>query len=1017
MLKSLLPYDSNFPDYLTEYIEQIYNAIKNNQHHDNRRQLFINFLRLGFKVDPVEIELERKIKVAQVRGRIDAFFKSIIFEFKTDLEKEQPAAIIELKKYFEAQTNPSDYVALVTDGLSFEGYQYENRVLMRICEFTLSNTDVLAAFRYLDQFIFSSNPVTPKSFDIIQRFGLRSAVFNSSRLLLLEMYQEVKSDRAVKVKNKEWNSLLARVYGTELGDVPLFIRHTYLTMFSRLLVANTLFPGQIRTTKDYKGLLTGEYFKRHNLPNLVEPDFFSWALETSEEGNFIGFLAKLDGYFSIYNLKDLSEDVLKELYQELVDPESRHSLGEYYTPDWLAELTLNTIQYKKGTLLDPACGSGTFLFKAIQSLRQNGLKGTHLLETVLSSIIGLDVHPLAIIMAKANMLLALNEEVKHYHKEICLQVYLSDTLLVAEDVQKKCIFIAVSKTEKFFIPLITIESQTNLDKLIDKLSSFAQKVAQGIDIDKAFSGLERTVFSGFSEEELFYWRHNFRLMAKLIKQKRNSIWSFILKNAYRPVFLRLSKVDYIVGNPPWLSYRYIKDDAYKARVKELTFSLSLLQKTEVKLFTQMDTSTIFFNYCEKEFLKPDGTIAFVMPKTTILPAKQHIAFQESGFTEIIDLSGVTPLFNVRAVVLVRKNKEGAIANIPITYYEGKLSYKNLVWDTAQKYISSEKDTYSFLDIQVKSSFYYQQFFQGATIVPRCFWFVQPQKDAAKHEDAPFLQTNDEALKEAKDPWKIVYKGRVEKKFIFEAVLAKGLLPFCIARRELIFLPVKILDSKIELVDVSHLLSEGKEYAAQWLHDAENMWNENRSSEARSIYQRLDYNKTLTNQHPKAKQIVVYNTSGTNLTAALLLAQKRHCIIDAKTYYYYPKSIEEGDYLCSILNSDIVNERIKAYQPEGLYGARDIHRRPFEVCPIPEYDDSNSDHKRLAVLGCECRNTMEQTASKMMGRLGLVRLAVRKILLHQLTEINKIVTSILLEHGQDSSPSLRRKRKSSEPGLF
>jgi len=42
------------------------------------------------------------------------------------------------------------------------------------------------------------------------------------------------------------------------------------------------------------------------------------------------------GLLRNYNLRELSEDVLKSLYQELVDPKTRHDLGEYYTPDWLA---------------------------------------------------------------------------------------------------------------------------------------------------------------------------------------------------------------------------------------------------------------------------------------------------------------------------------------------------------------------------------------------------------------------------------------------------------------------------------------------------------------------------------------------------------------------------------------------------------------------------------------------------------------------------------------------------------
>ena len=63
-------------------------------------------------------------------------------------------------------------------------------------------------------------------------------------------------------------------------------------------------------------------------------------------------------------MRDIQTDVLKGLYESLVDPEQRHDLGEYYTPDWLAhricaEVIDEPLQQR---VLDPACGSGTFLF-------------------------------------------------------------------------------------------------------------------------------------------------------------------------------------------------------------------------------------------------------------------------------------------------------------------------------------------------------------------------------------------------------------------------------------------------------------------------------------------------------------------------------------------------------------------------------------------------------------------------------------------------------------------------------
>ena len=74
---------------------------------------------------------------------------------------------------------------------------------------------------------------------------------------------------------------------------------------------------------------------------------------------------------------DNTRDLLKRLYQNLMPKALRHDLGEYYTPDWLAERLLNQLGYTEKVknlpqkrILDPACGSGTFLVLAIKRVRQ-----------------------------------------------------------------------------------------------------------------------------------------------------------------------------------------------------------------------------------------------------------------------------------------------------------------------------------------------------------------------------------------------------------------------------------------------------------------------------------------------------------------------------------------------------------------------------------------------------------------------------------------------------------------------
>jgi type I restriction-modification system DNA methylase subunit len=113
-----------------------------------------------------------------------------------------------------------------------------------------------------------------------------------------------------------------------------------------------------------------------------------------------------------FDWKRLNEDLLKMLYQELVDPADRSGLGEYYTPDWLAERVLEDIGYNGGVLLDPASGSGTFLFRAVRRLKKQGLSGEGLIRFAMESLIGLDVHPVAVLMTKANIILGLASELR-----------------------------------------------------------------------------------------------------------------------------------------------------------------------------------------------------------------------------------------------------------------------------------------------------------------------------------------------------------------------------------------------------------------------------------------------------------------------------------------------------------------------------------------------------------------------------------------------------------------------------
>jgi hypothetical protein len=255
LTQSILPLPEHFTEYLSDYCSLARGAIESGKHHDHRRALLIDFLRKSFGIEVDEIELEHKVRAASARGRIDAFYRFVIFEVKTDLERERDDARRELKKYFESREDPTDYVAAVTDGLVFEVYDYgiKEREPQHIRTFVLDGEVPATAFNELDELLTAGRKIPPLSGEVVIRFGAGSLTFNRSRLTLRAAFDSVRAIPSVEVKFKEWNALLAKVYGSSPEDEDLFVKHTYLTLLSRAIVTVTVFHQARRDKGLYRG--------------------------------------------------------------------------------------------------------------------------------------------------------------------------------------------------------------------------------------------------------------------------------------------------------------------------------------------------------------------------------------------------------------------------------------------------------------------------------------------------------------------------------------------------------------------------------------------------------------------------------------------------------------------------------------------------------------------------------------------------------------------------------------------
>ncbi len=235
---------------------------------------------------------------------------------------------------------------------------------------------------------------------------------------------------------------LGQAYGVppaelQPGEMLLAVQ-SYYAMVVRLLATRAVRGGPHVPPfpEGPRALSTPLPFTPLELPN----DPFSWYLAARSQPieRALGRLHQLaDGYDPgwLTGIVRGGHDLFQELYQGIFPRRVRHALGEYYTPEWLAEQMLDEVGYQ-GTpgerLLDPACGSGTFLILAIRRLRTQCSPGApDLGRSISASVVGLDRSPLAVLTARANYLIAVADLVGG-DEGLDVPVHLADSILAAE---------------------------------------------------------------------------------------------------------------------------------------------------------------------------------------------------------------------------------------------------------------------------------------------------------------------------------------------------------------------------------------------------------------------------------------------------------------------------------------------------------------------------------------------------------------------------------------------------------
>lgn len=1014
----------DFAEKLKTYLDNLVRARRSQVSERQVSHLFLGFISDAFGVSYEDIELEHHVTMTKVQkhGYIDALLGDLIIEFKRDIKTDLGANIDQLSDYMRDMPELHRYIGMLTDGIEFRTYVLDVAEEAKAVDvFNIASADADVAYLWLDSYLFSRTNIEPTADDIVQRFGVRSPTFQLVQQTLAGLLSEIEDDTELDVWRGQWKSLLSKVYGSDIADDNLFIRHTYLSQFAKLLVFGALEgrPDKI----NIPSVVNGEAFHKHGISNIGENDFFSWLMMAQIRAESLDLLYSLSAELQVYDLSAIRQDLLKQLYQDLVDPDTRHDLGEYYTPDWLAELTLQEIDYRAPqSLLDPACGSGTFLFNAIRRLADKGLSGRDLVDFALNNIVGTDVHPLAVTIARINYLLALSEHLDTSNgggNVPPLPVFMADALIrPLENRRPDSVTFAVDwdRDEAFRIPM---ESAVDADKLtntIDYMDAAAKIAGDPQQTVKLFIMHLQQIYKGLTNQTFRnLWASNFQLLVELIRDGRDSIWAYILKNLSRPLVLAEKGFDVVIGNPPWLSYRYINSPVWQDEVKALYIHYQLIDSGDVKLFTQMDLSTLFFAHAKDRYLKDDGTLAFVMPRSVLTGAKQHRPFQRQGMTRILDVGDVSPLFNVPAAVLILSGENIKKADIPTKTFRATFDKHELPLIEAEPQLTVRESFTNFVDPEIRSIYYYELFAQGASLVPRNLCFVRP----AGLPNVPIVETDPELDKDAKAPWRmenlrqseIWLEGQASAPYIYATLLSKHLLPFGCQKLNMVALPARQNEQgKLEMLeDVLQFAATGhiRDFNT-WFDKMNKLWDERKKTDI-TLPERYDYHKLLTKQNVTDRFRVIYGGSGTNIACCVLDLDYEELriyrrkidqfVADTTCFHYTAPTLEEAHYLCAILNSPVVNDEIKAHQPEGLWGARHIQRTPFEACAIPIFDAGNPDHRELARLSMAAHEEIEVMKGMDENRLlnggpGRARGRAREILADEINAIDEIARRLL-----------------------
>ena len=267
-------------------------------------------------------------------------------------------------------------------------------------------------------------------------------------------------------------------------------------------------------------------------------------------------------------------------------------------------------------MLDPACGSGTFLILAIRSIKEHarraGLSEAETLEVILNGVVGIDLNQLAVLAARVGYIIAIADLVPFRQGPIAIPVYLADSVLEPRegvtlfDERHRSLTTVVGQ---FPVPG-AIKTGRDLSLLTDVLDEY---VSSGFAIEAFVERIRRDLSERLDAQDEATLARLFTSISDLHRAGLDGIWARIVKNAFMPLFI--GQFDYVAGNPPWVNWESLPE-GYRRETEPLWLRYNLVLSKGMKAaFTKDDLAVLMTYAVIDRFLKEHGRLAFVITQT------------------------------------------------------------------------------------------------------------------------------------------------------------------------------------------------------------------------------------------------------------------------------------------------------------------------------------------------------------------------------------------------------------------